>query len=145
MEIDETYIIGIDLEKALAEPGSFMDMTLREGDRIEVPEYDGTVRIAGDVQFPNTVTFVEGKNYKWYVNNAGGFSETAKKSKAFIIYPNGMMAKLSSGTKIEPGSEIVVPSKKPKHGMSFSQWMTALSGLTSLSAMVTAIAYMTKK
>ena len=145
MEIDETYTIGIDLEKALAEPGSFMDMTLREGDRIEVPEYDGTVRIAGDVQFPNTVTFVEGKNYKWYVNNAGGFSETAKKSKAFIIYPNGMMAKLSSGTKIEPGSEIVVPSKKPKHGMSLSQWMTALSGLTSLSAMVTAIAYMTKK
>ena len=144
MDLDATYPIGIQLDKALENPGSDLDIVLREGDRIDVPEYNGTIKIAGDVQFPNTITYRQGKGYKWYVNNAGGFSQTAKKSKAFIIYPNGMMAKCKSGTKIEPGSEIVVPSKKERHGLKLAEIVGALSGLTSLASMVTAIAYLTK-
>jgi protein involved in polysaccharide export with SLBB domain len=144
MELEATYPIGIQLDKALENPGSDLDIVLREGDHIDVPEYNGTVKIAGDVQFPNTITFTQGKGYKWYVNNAGGFSQTAKKSKTFVIYPNGMMAKCKSGTKIEPGSEIVVPSKKERRRLSVADWVNALSGLTSLSTMVMAIAYLTK-
>ena len=144
MELETTYPIGIQLDKALENPGSDLDIVLREGDHIDVPEYNGTVKIAGDVQFPNTITFTQGKGYKWYVNNAGGFSQTAKKSKTFVIYPNGMMAKCKSGTKIEPGSEIVVPSKKERRRLSVADWVNALSGLTSLSTMVMAIAYLTK-
>jgi protein involved in polysaccharide export with SLBB domain len=145
LQLDPVYPVGIDLEKALANPGTDADIVLREGDRIDVPEFNGTVKIVGDVQFPNTVTYVEGKSYKWYVNNAGGFAETAKKRKTFIIYPNGMMSKVSSNTKVEPGSEIVVPSKKPRNMSSLTQWISALTGLASLSSMVMAIAYLTKK
>ena len=144
LDLEATYTIGIELDKALENPGSDLDIVLREGDRIDVPEYNGTVKIAGDVQFPNTVTYTKGKNYRWYIKNAGGFSETAKKRKTFIIYPNGMMAEAKPGVKIEPGSEIVVPSRKPKHYWNATQWIGALGSLTSLASMVTAIAYLTK-
>ena len=132
MEMSNSYPIGIDLEKALKEPGGEYDIVLREGDRIDVPEYNGTVRISGDVQFPNTVTYVKGKGAKWYIENAGGYSESAKKKKAFIVYPNGMMDVLAKGTNVEPGSEIIVPSKKKKH--------VDLSTITALGAAFTPIA-----
>ena len=143
MEMDDTYPIGIDLEKALAEPGGRFDVVLRENDRIDIPEYNGTVRISGDVQFPNTVTYVEGKSAKWYIENAGGYSESAKKKKAFIIYQNGMMDTLAKGTDVEPGSEIVIPSKKKKH-VNLSTVATIGTVLSPLATMVALIAYLTK-
>lgn len=144
VRMDSTYVIGIQLEKALEKPGSTYDVVLRENDRIEVPEFNGTVRISGDVQFPNTVTYVEGKNYKWYVNNAGGFGETAKKRKSFVVYQNGMMAKLKRNTVIEPGSEIVVPTKKKREGWKMTEFLGMGSLLTSLASTAAMIAYLTK-
>ena len=143
METDNTYSVGIDLEKALKEPGSRYDLVLRENDRIDIPEYNGTIRISGDVQFPNTVTYVEGKNAKWYINNAGGYSQSAKKRKSFVIYQNGMMARVTKGTSIEPGSEIVVPSKKRKH-FDVSNIVALGSVLSPLATMVALISYLTK-
>ena len=143
MELDSTYTIGIDLEKAIAQPGGRYDIVLRENDRIDIPEYNGTVRISGDVQFPNTVTYVEGKKGKWYIDNAGGYSDTARKKRAFVIYQNGMMKRLNKGAVIEPGSEILVPSKKKKH-WSFSELATLGSVLTPLATMVALISYLSK-
>lgn len=143
MEMSNTYPIGIDLEKALKEPGGQYDIVLREGDRIDVPEYNGTVRISGDVQFPNTVTYVKGKNAKWYIENAGGYSESAKKKKAFIVYQNGMMDVLAKGTNVEPGSEIIVPSKKKKH-VDLNALTSASLALTPLTSIAALIAYLSK-
>ena len=143
MELDSTYTIGIDLEKAMAEPGGRYDIVLRENDRIDIPEYNGTVRISGDVQFPNTVTYVEGKKGKWYIENAGGYSDTARKRRSFVIYQNGMMERLSKGAVIEPGSEILVPSKKKKH-WSVTDLASLGSVLTPLATMVALISYLSK-
>ena len=143
MELDSTYAIGIDLEKAIKEPGGRYDIVLRENDRIDIPEYNGTVRISGDVQFPNTVTYVEGKNVKWYIKNAGGFSESAKKKKTFIVYQNGMMNSASRSTTVEPGSEIVVPSKKKKN-FDLASLSILGSVLSPLATMVALIAYLSK-
>ena len=143
MEMSNSYPIGIDLEKALKEPGGQYDIVLREGDRIDIPEYNGTVRISGDVQFPNTVTYVKGKGAKWYIENAGGYSESAKKKKAFIVYPNGMMDVLAKGTNVEPGSEIIVPSKKKKH-VDLSALTTISVALTPLTTIAALIAYLSK-
>lgn len=143
MEMSNSYPIGIDLEKALKEPGGQYDIVLREGDRIDVPEYNGTVRISGDVQFPNTITYVKGKGAKWYIENAGGYSESAKKKKAFIVYPNGMMDVLAKGTNVEPGSEIIVPSKKKKH-VDLSALTTISVALTPLTTIAALIAYLSK-
>jgi protein involved in polysaccharide export with SLBB domain len=104
------YSVGIELDKALASPGSDYDVTLKEGDRLIIPEYNGTVKINGNVMYPNTVAYSEGKKYKWYVNQAGGFGSRAKKSRSFVVYQNGTVSKANKA-KIEPGCEIIVPSK----------------------------------
>lgn len=104
------YSVGIELDKALANPGSDYDVTLKEGDRLIVPEYNGTVKINGNVMYPNTVAYSEGKKYKWYVNQAGGFGNRSKKSRTFVVYQNGTVSK-AKNAKIEPGCEIIVPTK----------------------------------
>jgi protein involved in polysaccharide export with SLBB domain len=104
------YSVGIELDKALANPGSDYDVTLKEGDRLIVPEYNGTVKINGNVMYPNTVAYSDGKKYKWYVNQAGGFGSRSKKSRTFVVYQNGTVSKAKKA-KIEPGCEIIVPSK----------------------------------
>ena len=95
------------------------------------------------MQFPNTVTYVDGKGAKWYIDNAGGYSESAKKKKTFVIYPNGMMDRVTRSTTIEPGSEIVVPSKKKKH-VDVASIATIGSILSPLATMVALISYLTK-
>ena len=145
MDLENNYPVGIRLDEALKNPGSDADIILREGDQIFVPEYNGIVKVSGDVMFPNTVFYESGKNYKYYVNQSGGFGNRAKKSKTFIVYQNGKASLVSQGAKPEPGCEIIVPSKKRKHPWRVAEVVGALSGLTSLASMVTAIAYMTKK
>jgi len=144
MDLDNNYPIYIDLEKAIKDPTSEANILLREGDRIFIPEYDPIVRVSGDVMFPNTMFYESGKNYKYYVNEAGGFGHRAKKSKTFIVYQNGRAALTKKGAKPEPGCEIVVVSKKRKTPWSVQTVVGALSGMTSLAAMVTAVAYMMK-
>ena len=108
---DSIYYVGIHLDKALEHPGSDYDIILREGDRLVVPEYNGTVKINGNVMYPNTVAFSEGKNYKWYINQAGGYGNSAKRSRTYILYQNGTVSKAKGNAKIEPGCEIIVPTK----------------------------------
>ena len=144
LETAETYTVGINLDKALENPGGDYDLVVRNGDRIIVPEYNGTVKISGNVQFPNTVAFTEKKGYKWYINKAGGFGNRAKKSKTFIIYQNGTMAEVGAGTKVEPGCEIVVPTKAKKDMSTVTQWLSIGSSVTGLAAMIATIANMTK-
>ena len=139
-----TYTVGINLDKAMEHPGGDYDLVLRDGDRIIVPEYNGTVKISGNVQFPNTVAFTENKGYKWYINKAGGFGNRAKKSKTFIIYQNGTMAEVGRGTKVEPGCEIVVPTKAKRDLSAITQWLSIGSSITGLAARIATIANMTK-
>ncbi len=137
---DSVYYVAIELDKALANPGSDYDVVLREGDRIIVPEFSGTVKIDGNVMYPNTASYSSGKSYKWYVKNqAGGFGMGAKKSRAFILYQNGAVKK-ATGAKIEPGCEIFVPSKTRSTNDKIS--MIANLG-TSLATMVTMLATVT--
>ena len=144
LNLFKTYTVGINLDKAIENPGGDYDLVLRDGDRIIVPEYNGTVKISGNVQFPNTVAFNEKKGYKWYINKAGGFGNRAKKSKTFIIYQNGTMAEVGRGTKVEPGCEIVVPTKAKKDMAAVTQWLSIGSSVTGLAAMIATIANMMK-
>ncbi|MBE6259866.1 MAG: capsule biosynthesis protein [Prevotella sp.] len=134
-----TYVVGIQLDEALKNPGSDKDVLLREGDAIFVPEYLGTVKVSGDVFFPNTVSYESGKGYKYYVNQAGGFGDRAKKSKAFIVYQNGTVGVVSKGAKPEPGCEIVVPSKKRKQPFNWTAVAGLASSLTGIAAIILAI------
>ena len=139
LAFETTYPVGIHLEEALANPGSSSDITLREGDRLIVPEYNGTVRVSGNVMFPNTVAYEEGKDYKYFVNQAGGFGNRAKKSKTYIIYQNGTVSQVGHGTKIEPGCEIIVPTKAKREPFNWSNVATATSSLASLATLIIAL------
>lgn len=134
----DIYTVGIDLEKALANPGGDFDIVVREGDRLVVPEYNGTVKISGNVLFPNTVAFTNGKNWKYYINQAGGFGNRSKKSKTFIVYQNGTVSQVGKG-KVEPGCEIVVPKKGKRDFANLTQWIGIGSSLASLATMVVAL------
>ena len=107
------YTVGINLEKALANPGSDADVVLRDGDKLVVPEYTNTVKISGNVMYPNVVTYNPSKNVRSYVTMAGGYGYKAKKSKAYVVYMNGTVSKARGASKnvIEPGCEVIVPTK----------------------------------
>ena len=137
IDSSETYTVGIYLDKALANPGSEYDVVLREGDRIIVPEYNGMVKISGNVMYPNTVGYHPGKNYKWYINQAGGFGNRAKKGKTWIVYQNGTMAQVGHGAKIEPGCEIIVPTKQKANPINATQWISLSQSFVSMAAIIT--------
>lgn len=145
MELGTTYPLAIDLDGALKNPGSDKDVILREGDVISVPEYNSSVKVSGDVFFPNTVFYESGKGYKYYVAQAGGFGHRAKKKRSFIVYQNGQIGLTRKGAKPEPGCEIVVPSKKKKNPMNMASLVGALSGTASLASMAAAIVIAAKR
>ena len=144
LELGNTYYVGIHLDEALANPGNDADVVLREGDRIIVPEYNNTVKISGDVMFPNTVSYQAGKSVKYYINQAGGWGNRAKKSHTYIIYMNGTVARVGYGTKIEPGCEIVVPSKPKGNRMTLPEILSIGSGTASIATMIASIANLLK-
>lgn len=138
-EIPEFYSVGIELDKALANPGCDADIVLREGDKIIVPQYNGTVKINGAVMYPNTVGFQKGKKAKYYINQAGGFSEKAKKSQTYIVYMNGTIAKVSQNAKPKPGCEIVVPEKEINK-MTIAEKMTIGTSVAAIATMIATLA-----
>ena len=144
LQLSNVYSVGIDLEKALANPGSDFDMVLREGDRLVVPQYVSTVKISGDVMYPNTALYQKDKKLKYYIEQAGGYGERAKKSKAFVVYMNGTVARAKGNVKIEPGCEIIVPSKPNKKGVTFAEIMGILTSTASIGTMAASIANLVK-
>ena len=143
---DDVFTVAIDLDKAVARPGSEYDLILREGDRIYVPEKLSTVKISGDVLYPNTVIYVPGQGVRYYINNAGGYGVGAKRSKTYIVYMNGKVMPANSGSAtIEPGCEIVVPQRTMNFTTSLSQFMAMTSTFTSMTTMVATLINLFKK
>lgn len=138
LAISDTYTVGVDMRKALANPGSDYDVVLREGDMIYIPEYVNTVKIGGSVMYPNTVVWEKGAKLKHYIEMAGGYGDMAKKRKAYIVYLNGTVAraKKSDSHLIQPGCEIIVPSKKEKKHMQLAEILGMTSATATMAAMV---------
>ena len=141
--VPDEYPVGIDLSEAIEHPGSDEDLVLREGDRLVVPQYNGTVKINGAVMYANTVSYEKGKRASYYIDQAGGFASDAVKNKAYIIYMNGKVAKVSHGAKVQPGCEIVVPAKL-KRKMSVAETMSLGTSMSSIAAMIATIANLSK-
>ena len=143
LALETTYSVGIHLDEALANPGGEEDVEVQDGDQLIIPRYNRTVRISGDVLKPNTVAYKEKPNYKYYIEQAGGYGRRARKSNVYIIYQNGTIAKASKG-KIEPGCEVVVPTKGPRDNMSVAQWMGLGTSAASLATMFVSVANLLK-
>lgn len=140
IEISDRYNVGINLVMAVEHPGSSYDLVLKPGDKLFVPELQSTVKISGDVMFPNTVVYEPGKKVKYYINQAGGYGERAKKRSAFVVYLNGSVAKVGRNTVIEPGCHIIVPSKSPSNGDGWGKIIAYATSFGSLATMAATIA-----
>lgn len=145
LELGDVYYVGIDLEKALKNPGGDADIVLREGDQLIVPEYNNTVRISGEVMYPNTVSYVKGKTLSYYIEQAGDYSQRAKKKRAYIVYMNGQVKKASkyNSQLIEPGCEIIVPTKE-KNQFKLQNILSIATTSASLATMIASIANIIK-
>lgn len=137
IEVKNRYAVGIDLTTALKNPGCTKDIILRNGDEIVIPPHDNTVRITGEVLYPNTVPYVDDKSASYYINQAGGISSKGQRSKAFIIYANGQVSRLYKG-RVKPGCEIVIPTKpeKPTDSKTVSYILAGVGTLSTISAVL---------
>ena len=146
LENIKDYSVGIDLEKALANPGSAHDVVLRDGDELYIPQYQSTVKISGAVTYPNSVTYTNGMSVKSCLSQAGGYNDIARKYP-IVIYMNGKVATTRKRfiffkhyPKVEPGSEIVVPAKTQQdRKTSLAEILSITSSTTSMAAMITSI------
>lgn len=138
LKVSEIYTVGLELDKALEHPGSDYDVVLRDGDELIIPEVASTVRIQGEVLYPNTVHFISGKPVSYYVRQAGGFSHKARRAKTYVIYMNGMVS-LGPGSKLEPGCEIVVPGRSDKDKLTTGEWLGIGTSAASITTMVATI------
>ncbi len=145
LELGNEYYVGIDLEKAINNPGSSIDVVLREGDILDVPEFNNTVRISGAVLYPNTVVFSDNKKVAHYVEQAGGYAPKSKKNKTYVLYMNGQIAKAKKNSKnvIQPGCEIIVPNKGASK-FNLQSILAFATSAASLATMVATIANITK-
>ena len=141
LELGDIYYVGIDLEAALKNPGSDADIVLREGDQLIIPEYNNTVRISGEVMYPNTVSYVKGKGLQYYIEQAGDYGQSAKKKRAYIVYMNGQVKKASkyNNNLIEPGCEIIVPTKE-ESSFKLQNMLSIATTSASLATMIASIA-----
>lgn len=136
-----TFPVAINLEKAMANPGSDDDILLREGDVLSVPEKSNIIKISGEVMYPVSMSYEKGKNLSYYIHHAGGYSTNASKRKVYGINANGSVVKLGSNSvsAIQPGMEIVVPQKSAKKKLSTTEIIGIGSGVAALASVIVAL------
>lgn len=140
LELSDVRVVAINLEKAIANPGSNQwDLVLQEGDVLVVPQYNNTVTINGEVLYPNTVGYDKNKTLKDYINSAGGFTQKARSGKVFAVGMNGSVTKVRSKKDITPGCNIVVPAKMRRRGVPLAEMMSILTMIATLGTVVTTL------
>lgn len=138
LEVSDMKFVGIDLDKALENPGDDRyDIILQDGDILVIPQYNNTVTINGEVMYPNTVAYQPGKKLSYYINQAGGFNLQAKENRVFAINMNGTVTRIRRNAKnIQPGCNIVVPGKARRERMTTAQIISLAMSMVSLGAVV---------
>ena len=147
LDLGDTYPMSINLEEAIKNPGSSADIVMREGDLLVIPQFSNTVKVSGEVVYPVSMGYTKGKKLSYYIKRAGGYGNRAKKKGVYAIYMNGSAEKINRRTSkdIEPGCEIVVPTKKTNKRMTTGEVMAIASGGASLASVVVALISILKK
>lgn len=143
--LEDRYNIGINLERAMSNPGSVADVILRAGDIIDIPQMNNTVKISGGVQYPNVVAYDDRQAWSYYISQAGGYTKRARKNKVYAVYMNGQVARRGK-IKPEPGMEIVIPERdaSQERQMSPAEIASLASSTTSIASMVVVLLNMFK-
>jgi protein involved in polysaccharide export with SLBB domain len=145
LQLIQSDLVGIDLDKILKRPQSRYDLIVEDGDVIRVPRQLQTVKVTGEVLNPNSIVFLPGRSFKQYVNGAGGFTSSALKKGAYIKYANGSVEAgskflfFNNFPKVKPGAEILVPKKAERERMTAQGWIGLGTAIASLGAIIVSL------
>lgn len=141
MNLDDSYPVAVDLDKAMSEPGGIYDIVLREGDILTVPQFTNTVKVSGEVSYPISMNYRKGEKLMYYINHAGGFANKARKRSVYVVYANGAVEKInrSSAKSVQPGCEIVVPTKDETTKLSTAEKMALGTGTASIATIIVSL------
>jgi protein involved in polysaccharide export with SLBB domain len=144
-QVRRNNFVGIRLDKILAAPHSKYDLILKEGDVLTVPVRLQTVKVNGEVLYPVTAVFRKRKPLRYYISQAGGFSNSAKKGRVYVVYANGFVKSTNhilffkNYPHLEPGAEIFVPAKPERRRLTPQEIFGIGSGATALTAAIITI------
>ncbi len=145
VKLKESEAVAIDLQKIIDNPGSENDLILEEGDILSVPKLLQTVRMRGDVVYPTTLRHETGRGLKHYINGAGGFERRANRKQTYVVYANGAVKRtkgflgIRSFPPIEPGAEVIVPTKGPRIPLRLGDVVGVTTGLATLALVISQI------
>ena len=109
--------VNIRLDRILKNPNSDENIIVQEGDILSVPKRLETVRVQGELLYPTTVKYDDNMSFLDFISQSGGFTRKSLKRSSYVKYPNGSVDRtrkflvFNVYPKVEPGSEIYVPSK----------------------------------
>ena len=145
VKLKESEAVAIDLQKIIENPGSENDLILEEGDILSVPKLLQTIRMRGDVVYPTTLRHETGRGLKHYINGAGGFERRANRKQTYVVYANGAVKRtkgflgIRSFPPIEPGAEVIVPTKGPRVPLRLGDVVGVTTGLATLALVISQI------
>src|SRR6267142_924127 len=83
---------------------SQFDIPLRDGDELFVPKKANFVMVAGQVFNPTAVGYLPNRSAKWYLTQAGGFTQIADKNAVFVIRADGSVISAKSNSDLWAGN-----------------------------------------
>ena len=126
---------SIDPVKMMDSEGKDSNPTLFDGDIIYIPEKINMVWVSGQVKNPGMIPWMEGKDWSYYIQAAGGYTNNRKTGKDRIIRgTSGNWVKPNKKVAIQPGDTIFIPAQTDR-----SLWTDVKDIVTLTSSVVTII------
>ena len=128
--INDNYSL---LKLSPADGSRIIDTVAGQFVQVEVPDSKATF-----LRRPISINYEKGKPLSYYIKRAGGYANRAHKSRVYAIYMNGAVEQLDRRTSksIQPGCEIVVPTKPQKNKMTTAEMMTIGTSTASIATMI---------
>lgn len=156
---DSTYFFMENQLRVLTE-GSSLDFTkindpesdianyiVKSRDVIIIPEIKNSVYVFGQVARPGHVNLIEGKNFEYYLDEAGGMGELAEGNDIMVIKGGSRtwISPLNTEVKIEEGDYIYVPKQILRSLRSYVlEYSIYISMLASVTAILLAVLSLVK-
>jgi protein involved in polysaccharide export with SLBB domain len=138
--------IGLDLADALRHPNSRDNIILEDGDEITILRYNPVVRVQGAVNAPANVTFVPGRDLRYYIRAAGGGTAAADEGRAYVTQPSGKFESVRSRSFFpdavpvpKPGAVVTVPPRDPADRRDYAAIATVASQIIASLVAIIAI------